>query len=93
MPRRIVKVTDHAVVRYLERVCGMDIESVRNAIAHTVQAAVDARAASVSVSGITYALDGAVVTTILDARSPEAARRGAQIANGKQVRLRPVGRE
>jgi hypothetical protein len=62
-----VHVSDHAIVRFLERARGMDIQSVRNAIAYTVQEAVDAGACKISVSGLTYVIEGETVVTITPA--------------------------
>lgn len=59
--KKLVRVSDHAVVRWLERVKGVDIEAFRAEIVATVQAAVDAGAKQISVGGVTYVLDGAVV--------------------------------
>lgn len=65
-------VTDHAIVRYLERVGGFDIEGLRAQIAARLQAASDAGAHSVRVDDHIFALDrdaiGPAVVTVLEKR-------------------------
>lgn len=65
---RIV-VSDHALVRYLERVVGLDVEAARRLIVEQVQLGASLGAAGVSVGGHTYVLDHTIgrvaVTTVL----------------------------
>lgn len=49
-------VTDHAVLRHLERVQGIDIEGVRRDLGHKVAAAIRAGAVAIVAEGIRYAL-------------------------------------
>lgn len=62
--KSLAHVTDHAVLRYLERVQGMDIERVRREIGRSVDRAVDMGACSVVVEGFRYTLspNGSVIT-------------------------------
>ena len=57
-------VTDHAVVRYLERVYGVDIGALKARIARITEDGREAGAAAVNADGVTYKLgaDGRVVT-------------------------------
>ena len=63
----MIKVSDHAVVRYLERCLGVDVEAVRQAIAGSL----DSRpvefsggaACKISVDGMSYCLRQNTVTT------------------------------
>jgi hypothetical protein len=59
-------VTDHALIRYLERALGLDLNTARWAIEHAVREAAEAGASSVRVGGLTYMLQGNKVTTIID---------------------------
>jgi hypothetical protein len=52
-----VIVSDHAVLRYLERVLGIDVELVRASITHDVAAALEAGASSVTIEGIRFELN------------------------------------
>jgi hypothetical protein len=52
----IAYVTDHAVLRHLERVQGIDIESVRRELGLKVDAAIEAGAAATVADGIRYVL-------------------------------------
>ncbi|WP_411836722.1 hypothetical protein [Paracoccus sp. ME4] len=63
-------VTDHALIRYLERVGGFEIEALRRDIAHRLQPASDAGAASVVIDGHVYLIGradprGPSVVTVL----------------------------
>lgn len=67
-------VTDHAVLRYLERAHGLDVEAVRRHIASRCATAVELRATTVIVERVKFVLaergtDLAVVT-VLKARWP-----------------------
>lgn len=56
MKKPLAHVTDHAVLRYLERVQGIDVEAVRNDLGCRVDAAVQAGAAATVSDGIRYVL-------------------------------------
>lgn len=59
-------VTDHAVLRYLERVRGLDIEALRREIGARVDRACAAGASGVQIDGFTYQIahDGGVPTVV-----------------------------
>ena len=54
---RTVNVTDHALVRYIERVAGIDLTEVRAAIRAHVREAMRAGAHGVQKDGFIYKLD------------------------------------
>lgn len=56
MKKPIAHVTDHAVLRHLERVQGIDVESVRRELGFKVDAAIEAGAAATVADGIRYVL-------------------------------------
>lgn len=63
-------VSDHAVLRYLERVGGFDIEGLRRQIADRLKSAADAGARGVVLDGHSFLIDrnsegGSVVVTVL----------------------------
>lgn len=60
-----VYVSDHAVLRYLERHCGIDCEGVRRMIEAAAAPAIECGAASVTVNGAKFAIIGRSVTTTL----------------------------
>lgn len=66
-PRVIV--SDHAVLRYLERLGGFNIERLRQEIAARLQPAADIGAGGVVIDGHSFMIDynekGAVVVTVL----------------------------
>lgn len=61
-------VSDHALVRYLERVYGLDLASVRREIAIQAEGAIQARARHVKVNGVWFALGCGRVKTVLPRR-------------------------
>lgn len=72
MKKSIAIVTDHAVLRYLERVEGLDVERVRREIGRRVDRGARLGASGVVVDGIRYVLSpmGSVIT-IMIANRPE----------------------
>lgn len=62
-------VTDHAVLRYLERVHGIDIDAVREEVSHLVDLAVEMGAGAVVVDGLKYVLRDEVVITAAPVKS------------------------
>ena len=72
MKRPPVHVTNHAVLRYLEREKGMDIEAIRTEIARKVDVARDHEGASgVIVGGLVFKLQGLTVTTVIPHSEPD----------------------
>lgn len=65
------EVSDHAVLRELERVHGVDVEGVRKDIARKVRRGLDQGAVGVLVDGLRYILRQGVVVTVL--RGPRSA--------------------
>lgn len=70
MKHRRFRVTDHAVIRYLERVQGVDVEAVRREIGERVAIAEDHPGCSgVVIDGLRYTIVDGHITTIKPARS------------------------
>jgi hypothetical protein len=71
MTRRRVRVTDHALVRFLERAGGFDIERLRKEIEKKVYRSAPDGATGIKVDGVQFVIveDGAerVVTTVMEA--------------------------
>lgn len=67
---RKVRVTDHALIRFLERAGGFEIEKLRRAIEKKVYRSAPEGATGIKVDGVNFVIvsDGPerVVTTILD---------------------------
>lgn len=63
-------ITDHAVVRYLERVCGVDIRAVRVEIAAIVATGLSDGACGVIVDGMDYRIEDGHVVTVRRAALP-----------------------
>lgn len=65
------RVSDHAVIRYLERVNGFDFEPVRERIRKAAQVVLDVGASSITVDGVSFILNEFdLVVTTLDKRPP-----------------------
>ena len=66
MKKPLHPVTDHAVIRYLERVDGVDVDAIRARIGQTVDKAVELGASSAVSGGFRYVIgeNGAVVTVL-----------------------------
>lgn len=77
MKKSIVHVTDHALVRYLERVLLVDIESLRRRVGRQIDRRLIDKLPSpsaVTLDGVSYKLRGNLVTTCVLVKKP--ARRG-----------------
>lgn len=70
MKHRRHLVTDHAVIRYLERVKGVDIDVVRAEISELVETARDLGASGAVVAGWSYKIKDGNVVTVRAAHSP-----------------------
>lgn len=65
MIRTPFHVTDHALLRYIERVKGLDIEAARAEVAQTIKSAQEHRGCSgVTSNGFRYVLMNGVLVTI-----------------------------
>ncbi|MRN67840.1 hypothetical protein [Brucella sp. 10RB9213] len=69
-----VHVTDHAVLRYLEREHGLDVGAVRNHIAGLAATGVQLEAISVKVERVKLLLCGETVVTVLKRNWPSDRR-------------------
>lgn len=88
MSLRPPAVSDHALLRYLERVRGLDLDAVRAEIVGIVHQAAAVGATRVSVNGFTYMLEGRRVVTVTPGGSPSAAVVKGLRANGSNKRVR-----
>jgi hypothetical protein len=67
----LTQVSDHAVIRYLERVLQMDVETIRREIGRKVDRGAGMGASGVRIDGFVYKLRDGHVTTVVDAARPE----------------------
>lgn len=68
MKKSIVHVSDHALIRYLERVHGVDMETLRRRIGrHVDRNLIDClpTPSHVNVDGVQFCLRGKTITTVL----------------------------
>lgn len=74
-----LRVSDHAVLRYLERVGGFEIERLRAEIAHCVQAHRPPGGTYVPIGQVEFVVreapDGPVVSTVLNILAPQKPKR------------------
>lgn len=73
-------VPDHAVLRYLERAQGVDIEAVRQHIRALVTNAVALKGDAVIIEGVKFVLRDNVVVTVIDRRWQATKREDARDA-------------
>lgn len=67
--RKKPEVSDHALVRFLERHHGVDIDAIRRQmLTEEVRAAVRAGAASITIYNISFLIAGHVITTAVPPR-------------------------
>ena len=74
MKKPAVPVTDHCVIRYMQRVMGLDIEAVRQKIAEAVGPAVRAGAIGLTKDGFNYRISDGAVITVMPAGSAQLTR-------------------
>lgn len=77
-------VTDHAVVRYLERVHGVDVEGLRRRIGRRVDLAVHLGASGAIVDGFVYRVEAGRVVTVAPHRQPALSTRRGKGKGGKK---------
>lgn len=63
-----IRVTDHAVLRYIERRHGIDVDALRSHIATLAVTGVAHGASAVLTEGVRIVLRGQTVVTVLDKR-------------------------
>lgn len=64
-------VTDHALLRYLERHVGIDVEAHRRDIERAVERGVEQGATGVVAMGLRFRLKGCAVVTCMHASQPD----------------------
>ena len=76
MKKPRLRISDHAVIRHLERVGGFDIEGLRMALARRLEEPVRLGASAVTIDGFTYCVvqdpGGPVIATVLDRNATQA---------------------
>lgn len=76
MPRTPLNITDHAVLRYLERVQGVDVRAVRRAIEAKVRIAEGEHLVnSVLSGGFRYVIEGGNVVTVVAPHQDKIGKR------------------
>lgn len=75
----LLRVSDHAVIRYLERVCGYDIDGLRSQIADQIAERRRADTPYVRLHGTSFVVreenGRSIVTTVLTPKKPKRRRR------------------
>lgn len=85
MKKPVAHVTDHAVLRYLERVKGIDIEAVRAELGHVVDKAIEMGAGATIVDGVKYVLRDRCVVTVALAQEPPLRGRAMRRRNRRKL--------
>jgi len=66
-------VTDHAVIRYLERARGVDIDAIRTEIADLCRRGLDQGACGVLAEGLEFRIEGGAYRDLPDPEPPRQA--------------------
>lgn len=82
MKKPIAVVSDHALVRYIERVLGLDVEHLRREIGRRVDRGAGMGATGVEIDGFVYKMQEGTVTTVMPSSRPD-------LRCGRQRRERP----
>lgn len=86
----LINVSDHAVVRWLERKRGFDIQAIRTEIAECCRNGVAMGATAVTVGNVKFAIMGNVICTVL--RANTATTHKPHIKNRRKARKRVTAR-
>ena len=65
---RTPPVTDHAVLRWLERFAHVDVEAIRRRIYEETREAAHSGATRLTINGTEYRMENGVVVTLIDVR-------------------------
>lgn len=76
-------VTDHAVLRYLERVYGVDVDGLRKRIGHKVDAALEQGASGAVSGGFVYRIADGQVVTVYEQNRPQVGQCGRKLRRGR----------
>ncbi|ODN71197.1 hypothetical protein [Methylobrevis pamukkalensis] len=74
MSARLPIVADHAVLRWLERVAGLDVEAVRMHLAGRAMTAVELGAISTTLDGVRLVIEGGTVVTVVRTKRRRARK-------------------
>lgn len=85
MKKPLHRVTDHAVLRYLERCKGIDVEGVRRELGHKVEDAVRKGATGLISEGYVFRLSpGGSLVTVYRQHSPDPRRSNSRKRRSEQ---------
>lgn len=89
----LLEVSDHCLLRYIQRVLGVDVDAIRGEITALLEPAAKAGATKFSADGMTFVLVNNRVVTVTGGESPSSARLKGRQANGRPVHKPHGGRE
>lgn len=75
-------VSDHAVLRYLERVEGVDVEACRMKIGHMVDRGMALGAVGVVIGPFVFRIENRCVVTVYRRNHPRTGHKGRRILRG-----------
>lgn len=83
-----ILISDHALIRYLERVKGFDLEPIRREIEKVCQKASGGSGQRrLSVDGFTYMISNNRVTTVVFGSTPQGAALKQAKHNGNRIKM------
>ncbi|WP_457650955.1 hypothetical protein [Profundibacter sp.] len=74
MKKPAIHITDHALLRYLERVLGYDVEALRRQLGREVASRTSGQACAVRMDGFQYRIENKAVVTITSINRPDIRR-------------------
>ena len=77
-----VKITDHALVRWLERVHGTDMEKYRAELAKLAEPYVRMKCQHAEIGGVWFVFDGALLVTVVPTQPKAPHRHDRYSVNG-----------
>lgn len=85
MKKPVAHVTDHAVLRYLERAKGIDIDAIRVELGHIVDKAIEMGAGAAVVDGVKYCLNDKTIVTVALKQEPPLRGRAMRRRNRRKL--------
>lgn len=79
-----IDISDHALIRWLERVHDIDMEFFRDRIRDEIAPAIAMGASSVKMGGMKFAIANGVLTTVMHAKKMQKAKPPRQRAGAEE---------
>lgn len=86
------RISDHVLIRYLARICGVDIEAIKAQImTENVVSAIRAGATAVTQNGVKFVVRDFCLVTVLEKETPRKGKNGKQPHDSMKEQLLEAG--